>query len=101
MCKTKISNRGFDPRYHCPIARTVIIAQRIGISENLAWARNSTRGLFIGCIRTHAHGRQVTSECLVIVTSSCEFAPERIHGLLEAYFNIKVKGEQKNNLLFV
>ena len=44
-----------------------ILAQRMRISEILTCFRNSylsqavTRGLIIGCIGTHAHGRQVTS----------------------------------------
>ena len=33
--------------------------------------------------------------CYVNVTSPCEIASERIQGLLEAYFNIKNRGEQE------
>ena len=49
------------------------------------------KGQFIGCIGTQAHGCQ----CLVKVTSSCDIASQRIQGLLEAYFKMKVNGEQE------
>ena len=48
-------------------------------------------GLFVGCIRTHAHDRQVTK-----VTSSCDIDLKirNQNRLLEAYFKIKVNVEQ-------
>ena len=47
-----------------------------------------TRGWFIGCIGTHAHGHQVHE---VKMMSSCDIASQHIQGLLEAYFKIKKK----------
>ena len=38
-------------------------------------------GLFIGCIGTHVHGRQVMS-----VLSSCDNVSHHTQGHLEAYF---------------
>ena len=52
-----------------------------------------TRRLLIGCIKTHTHGRQVTS--------TCKIASKRIQGLLEAYFGTKNSGEQEKNPLSV
>ena len=54
------------------------------------------RASCIGCIGTHANGRQVTRLCYVVVTSSCEIASQHIQGLLEAYFKVqKNSGEQE------
>ena len=47
-----------------------------------------THGLFIGCIGTHTKGRQVTS-MFIQSEVTCDIASQRIHGLLEAYFDIK------------
>ena len=45
-------------------------------------------GWYIGCIGTHAHGRQVTSLLCQFVTSSCNNASPHIQGHLEACFKV-------------
>ena len=52
------------------------------------------RAIYIGCIGTHAHGRQVTS-LFCKMTSSCAIASWCIQGLFEAY--LKKKKKKKKN----
>ena len=50
--------------------------------------------MFISCIETHTHGRQVTP-MFSQITSSYDIASQCIKGVLEAYFTIKNHGEQE------
>ena len=50
-----------------------------------------TRRLFIDCIRTHAHDRQVTSPYAI--------ASQHIHRLLEAYFKIKSQWRARRRII--
>ena len=51
--------------------------------------RAFTIGLFIGCIRTHAHGRQVTSILVKMTSPRDNRIYHCISGLLEANFKIE------------
>ena len=59
------------------------------------------RATYIGCIGTHAHGRQVTSLlCLSdVIMFNCILAYSETSGCL--FFLKKNSGEQENNLIFV
>ena len=94
----------FHPRIKYLCARTPFLANRIRISEIIPWVRKPyltqaflsrlSREGYIGCIGTHAHGRQVTS-LLCKGRHHVRVHLRVFRDFLKAYLKIKNSGEQE------